>query len=69
MNNIKIKKTIKEDVKLFYKLRNNKLNRKFSFNSKNIKYDDHLKWFEDSFDKNYYFTCFNDKKKNWLYSR
>ncbi len=63
MNNIKIKKTIKEDVKLFYKLRNNKLNRKFSFNSKNIKYDDHLKWFEDSFDKNYYFTCFNDKKK------
>ena len=63
MNNIKIKKTIKEDVELFYKLRNHKSNRKFFFNSKNIKYDDHLKWFKVNFDKNYYFTCLNDKKK------
>ena len=63
MNNIKIKKTIKKDVKLFYKLRNHKLNRKYFFNSKNIKYDHHLKWFEINYNKNYYFTCFNNEKK------
>ena len=41
MFNIKIKKTVKEDSKLFYQLRNNTTNRKFFLNSKNIKFDDH----------------------------
>ena len=63
MNNVKIKKTVKEDSKLFYQLRNDTLNRKFSFNSKNIKFDEHKQWFENNYNKNYYFTCFYNKKK------
>ncbi len=63
MNNVKIKKTVKEDSKLFYQLRNDTLNRKFFFNSKNIKFDEHKKWFENNYNKNYYFTCFYNKKK------
>ena len=63
MNNVKIKKTVKEDSKLFYQLRNDTLNRKFFFNSKNIKFDEHKQWFENNYNKNYYFTCFYNKKK------
>ncbi len=63
MNNIKIKKTVKEDSKLFYQLRNDKQNRKYFFNSKNIKFSEHEKWFENNFNKNYYYTCLNNKKK------
>ena len=63
MNNIIIKKTVKEDSKLFYQLRNDKLNRRFSLNSKKIEFDEHKKWFENNYSKNYYFTCFYNKKK------
>ena len=63
MNNVKIKKTVKEDSKLFYQLRNDTLNRKFFFNSKNFKFDEHKKWFKNNYNKNYYFTCFYNKKK------
>ena len=63
MNNIIIKKTVKEDSKLFYQLRNDKLNRRFSVNSKKIEFDEHKKWFENNYSKNYYFTCFYNKKK------
>ena len=63
MNNIIIKKTVKEDSKLFYQLRNDKLNRRFFFNSKKIEFDEHKKWFENNYSKNYYFTCFYNKKK------
>ncbi|MDC0522134.1 GNAT family N-acetyltransferase [Candidatus Pelagibacter sp.] len=63
MDNIKIKKTSKQDSKLFYQLRNDKFNRKFFSNSKNIKFDEHKKWFERNFKKNYYFTCFYNKSK------
>ena len=54
MFNIKIKKTVKEDSKLFYQLRNNTTNRKFFSNSKNIKFDDHKIWFDKNFKKNIY---------------
>ena len=63
MNNIIIKKTVKEDSKLFYQLRNDKLNRRFFFNSKKIEFDEHKKWFENNYSKNYYFTFFYNKKK------
>ena len=63
MNNVKIKKTIIKDSKLFYQLRNNKLNRKFFSNSKNINFDEHKKWFKRNFNKNYYFTCLYNKSK------
>ena len=63
MNNIIIKKTVKEDSKLFYQLRNDKLNRRFFINSKKIEFDEHKKWFENNYSKNYYFTCFYNKKK------
>ena len=63
MNNIIIKKTVKADSKLFYQLRNNRLNRRYSYNSKNIESDEHKKWFENNYSKNYYFTCFYNKKK------
>jgi RimJ/RimL family protein N-acetyltransferase len=63
MLNIKIKKTVKEDSKLFYQLRNNTANRKFFFNSKNIKFSEHKEWFEKNFKKKYYFTLFYNKKK------
>ena len=63
MNNIIIKKTVKADSKLFYQLRNNRLNRRYSHNSKNIEFDEHKKWFENNYSKNYYFTCFYNKKK------
>lgn len=63
MKEIKIKKTTKRDIDLFYKLRNDKLNRKFFLNSKNIKFSDHKEWFENNFKKNYYFTCYINKKK------
>ena len=36
MFNIKIKKTVKEDSKLFYQLRNNTANRKFFFSIQKI---------------------------------
>ena len=63
MNNIIIKKTVKEDSKLFYQLRNDKLNRIFFFNSKKIEFDEHKKWFENNYSKKYYFTCFYNKRK------
>ena len=63
MNSIKIKKTDSQDSKLFYNLRNDKLNRKFFFDSKNIKFDDHKIWFDRNFKKNFYYTCFYNKKK------
>jgi hypothetical protein len=63
MKNIIIKKTVKNDCKYFYKLRNNKLIKKFSMNSKNIQFDDHVKWFKSKYLSNYYYTCFFNQKK------
>ena len=60
---IKIKKTSKTDSQLFYELRNNILNRKFSFQSKFIKLSEHKKWFNENFKKKYYYTILCDKKK------
>ena len=64
MFNIKIKKTVKEDSKLFYQLRNNTANRKFFFNSKkNIKFTEHKEWFEKILKKNI-ILLFSIIKKN-----
>ena len=63
MVNIKIKKTSKKDSKLFYEVRNNILNRKFFFQSKNIELNEHKKWFDKNFKKKYYYTAFYNKKK------
>ena len=63
MHNIKIKKTIKEDCKLFYELRNNLQNRKFSLNSKYIKFNEHEEWFKKNLKNSYYFTCLFNKQK------
>lgn len=63
MNNIRIKKTVIKDSKIFYELRNDISNRNFFFNSRNIKSDEHKKWFKKNYNKNNYFTCFYNKKK------
>jgi len=46
-----IKKASVKDASFFYKLRNEKTARKNSFNSKNIKYYDHLKWYKKKLKK------------------
>ena len=67
MVNIKIKKTTKEDSQLFYKLRNNVINRQFFLNSKNISFNEHKKWFEKNFkNKNYYTFLYNRKKIGYI---
>lgn len=43
---IKIRKASIEDAIFFYELRNEKSARKNFFNKKNIKYNDHLKWYK-----------------------
>jgi len=43
---IKIKKASINDASFFYELRNEKSARKNCFNKKNIKYNDHLKWYK-----------------------
>ena len=61
--NIKIRKTVKNDIKFYYELRNNIINRKLFINSENIKFDDHKNWFQNNYIKNYYFTCYFGTKK------
>jgi len=41
-----IKKACVKDASFFYELRNEKTSRKNSFNTKNLKYYDHLKWYK-----------------------
>jgi len=41
-----VKKASLKDASFFYELRNEKTVRKNSFNTKNIKYYDHLKWYK-----------------------
>jgi spore coat polysaccharide biosynthesis protein SpsF len=48
---IKIKKASINDGSFFYELRNEKSARKNSFNTKNIKYNDHLKWYKKKIKK------------------
>ena len=48
---IKIKKASINDASFFYELRNEKSARKNFFNTKNIKYNDHLKWYEKKIKK------------------
>lgn len=43
---IKIRKASINDAIFFYELRNEKSTRKNFFNKKNIKYNDHLKWYK-----------------------
>ena len=63
MRDIKIKKTVKNDIKFYYELRNNIKNRKLFVNSENIKFKDHKSWFKKNYIKNYYFTCYLGTKK------
>jgi spore coat polysaccharide biosynthesis protein SpsF len=48
---IKIKKASIKDSSFFYELRNEKSARKNFFNTKNIKYNDHLKWYKKKIKK------------------
>lgn len=63
MNEIYISKTKKSDKDFYLRLRNNKDNRKKSFNSKIIKKKDHNQWFLENYSKNYYYTCFKGPTK------
>lgn len=44
---LKIRKANSQDIKFFYKIRNDKLSIKNSINSDVIKYSDHAKWFHN----------------------
>ena len=48
---IKIKKASIKDASFFYELRNEKAVRKNFFNTKNIKYNDHLRWYKKKIKK------------------
>jgi UDP-2,4-diacetamido-2,4,6-trideoxy-beta-L-altropyranose hydrolase len=48
---IKIRKASIKDAIFFYELRNEKSARKNFFNKKNIKYNDHLKWYKNKLKK------------------
>ena len=48
---IEIRKATVKDAVFFYELRNEKSARKNFFNTKNIKYNDHLKWYEKKIKK------------------
>lgn len=48
---IKIKKASVKDANFFYELRNEKGAKKNFFNTKNIKYNDHLKWYKKKLKK------------------
>jgi UDP-2,4-diacetamido-2,4,6-trideoxy-beta-L-altropyranose hydrolase len=48
---IKIIKASVKDARFFYELRNEKTARKNFFNTKNIKYNDHLKWYKSKLKK------------------
>jgi len=43
---IQIKKASLKDASFFYELRNEKTARKNFFNTKNLKYQDHLEWYK-----------------------
>lgn len=48
---IQIKKASLKDASFFYELRNEKTARKNFFNTSNIKYSDHLKWYKKKLKK------------------
>jgi RimJ/RimL family protein N-acetyltransferase len=48
---IKIRKASVKDARFFYELRNEKTARKNYFNTKDIKYNDHLKWYKNKLKK------------------
>jgi len=62
-NKINIKKSTKEDSNLFYEVRNNSENRRFSSNSKKINKSNHNIWFNKNYKKNYFYTCYYLGKK------
>jgi RimJ/RimL family protein N-acetyltransferase len=47
----KMRKASVKDARFFYELRNEKEARKNFFNTKNIKYNDHLKWYKNKLKK------------------
>jgi len=48
---IQIRKASVKDARFFYELRNEKTARKNSFDTKDIKYKDHLKWYKNKLKK------------------
>jgi len=48
---IQIRKALVKDARFFYELRNEKTARKNSFDTKDIKYNDHLKWYKNKLKK------------------
>jgi len=60
---IYIKKTCKEDSSLFFVLRNEKTNRKYSGVSKKINKKEHDEWFSNNYKSKLFYTCFFNSKK------
>ncbi len=48
---VRIRKALISDSDFFYNLKNNPLNRKFSFNNEKIKPQSHKKWFKNNLKK------------------
>ena len=48
---IQIRKALVKDARFFYELRNEKTARKNFFDTKDIKYNDHLKWYKNKLKK------------------
>ena len=62
VNKIYIKKTSKNDENFYLKLRNKLSNRKISLYEKKISQSKHSEWFANKYNKNYYYTCYINKK-------
>jgi ribosomal protein S18 acetylase RimI-like enzyme len=58
-----IKKTCKSDSSLFFFLRNNKSNRKYSGNTFRINRKNHDEWFIQNYKSKLFYTCFYNTKK------
>jgi RimJ/RimL family protein N-acetyltransferase len=61
-----IRKASEKDARFFYELRNEKEARKNFFNTKNIKYNEHLKWYKNKLKKKnivFLVVLISDKKK------
>ena len=66
-HNIFIKKTCKEDSSLFFTLRNEKVNRKYSENPKKIDKKKHDEWFSKNYKSKLFYTCsYNSKKIGYV---
>ena len=63
MQRINIKKTNLLDSQIYFAIRNNPKNRRYSLSSNKIKIKDHNEWFEKNYTNKYYYTCYKGKSK------